>query len=98
MNSSPSISREPRPQRGSHWHVLAAITVSIHLSILLSPFQFVDLRSGLVPVQQYLVVSVPAVWSIFMFLRYRERRERIVAYCSLVVTVLWFLSVGFIRS
>ena len=85
-------------QRRSRWHLLAAITVSIHVSILLSPIQFMDLRSGLVPVEQYLALLVPTAWSIFMFLRFRERRERIVSYCSLGATVLWFISVGFIRS
>ena len=90
--------RESRPQRRSHWHVLAAITVSIHLSILLSPIKIVDLRSGLLPIEQYLVLLVPLVWSIFIFLRYRNPRERVVSYCSLAATVLWFASVGSIRS
>ena len=78
--------------------MLAAITVSIHLSILLSPIQIVELRSGLLPIEQYLVLLVPAIWSIFIFLRYRNPGERVVAYCSLAATVLWFVSVGFIRS
>ncbi len=96
MTSNTSFA-SPR-QRRSRWHLLAAVTASIHLSILLSPIQFMDLRSGLVPIEQYLVLLVPTAWSIFMFLRFRERRERIVSYCSLGATVLWFMSVGFIRS
>ena len=98
MNRPSNTTVLPPGQRRSRWHLLAAITASIHLSVLLSPIQFMDLRSGLVPVEQYLVLLVPAAWSIFMFLRFRERRERIVSYCSFGATILWFISVGFIRS
>ncbi len=78
--------------------MLAATTVWLNLGILLSPMEFVDLRSGLLPIWQYSVLMVPAGWSIFIFLRYGERRDRVVAYCSLAATLVWFTSVGFVRS
>jgi hypothetical protein len=98
MSTSPTISPESPGLRRSRWHILAAITVSIHASILLSPMRIVALRSSDSGLDQYLVLLVPAVWSIFIFLRYRHPSERTVAYCSLAATVIWFASVGSIRT
>jgi hypothetical protein len=92
MNTSPAI------QRPSRWHILAAITAAIHGSIFLAPIPIVALRSGDPGIHQYLLLLVPAIWTIFMYLRYRHASERVVAYCSLVMTVVWFLSVGSIRT
>lgn len=96
MSTSPQISQES--SRQSRWHYLAAVTVAIHLGIFLSPMEIVALGPGDSGIHQYLVLLVPAIWSIFIFLRYRRSSERVVAYCSLAMTVLWFLSVGSIRT
>jgi|SRR5665213_329975 len=98
MNDLPTISQESPSVRRSRWHILAAITAAIHGSIFLSSIPIVDLRPGDPAIEQYLVLLVPAVWSVFIFLRYRHPSERVVAYCSLTMTVLWFASVGSIRS
>ena len=64
----------------------------------LVPIRIVSLRSGDTSLVPYLVLLVPAAWSIFMLWRYRSRRERIVAWFSLALTALWFLLVGSIRT
>ncbi|PWU21255.1 MAG: hypothetical protein C5B50_02100 [Verrucomicrobia bacterium] len=92
MNISSTI------QTRSPWIYLAAITAAIHLMIYLSPVPIVALRPGDPGILQYSILSVPAIWSIFIFLRYRQRSCRAVAYSSLATTVLWFLSVGNIRT
>ena len=92
MNTSPVI------QRPSRWHILAAITIVIHVSIYLSPIPIVALRSGDPGIRQYLLLLVPAIWTIFIYLRYRHSSERVVAYCSLIMTVGWFLFVGSLRA
>ena len=92
MSSAPTI------QRSRRWPYLAAITAAIHASIFFSPIPIVELRSGDPAYRQYLLLLVPAIWSIFIFLRYRHPSERNVAYVSLAVTVLEFLSVGNIRT
>jgi hypothetical protein len=92
MNPSPTI------QRRSRWHILAGITLAIHLSIYFSPIPIQELRSSASGAEQYLILLVPAIWSISIFLCYRQRSERVVAWCSLVATILWFTSVGGIRT
>jgi hypothetical protein len=94
----PVLKTLPAIQRPIRWHILAAITAAIQVSIFLSPIPIVALRSGDAGIRQYLLLLVPAIWTIFMYLRYRRASERVVAYCSLVMTVVWFLSVGSIRT
>jgi hypothetical protein len=98
MSVSPAISQELPSQRRNRWHILAAVTLAIHVSIYFAPIPIVALRPGDPGIEQYLLLLVPAIWSIFIFLRYRHRSERVVAYCSLAATVLWFASVGSIRT
>jgi len=98
MSVSPAISPELPSQRRSRWHILAAVTAAIHLSIYFAPIPVMVLRSSATGGEQYLLLLIPAVWSIFIYLCFRQRSERVVAWISLVATILWFTSVGSIRT
>ena len=92
MNKSPTI------QRRSRWHLLAAASLAIHLTIYLLPIPIVALHSGDTGIRQYSVLLMPLAWSIFIFLRYRHPSERAVAWCSLAMSALWILAVGSIKT
>jgi hypothetical protein len=98
MSVSPAISPELPSQRRSRWHTLAAAAVAIHASIYFAPFPIVFLRSSATGGEQYLILLIPAVWTIFIYLCFRQRSERVVAWISFVATFLWFASVGSVRS
>jgi hypothetical protein len=98
MNSSPANTQRAAIQRRTRWEVLAAITLMIHVGIVISPIRVFSLRSsdsGLVP---YLVLSVAAMWGLSIFLRYRHPAERIVSCCSLAMSVIEVMSVGLVRT
>jgi hypothetical protein len=92
MNKSSTI------QRRSSWHLLAAVSIAIHVTIYLLPIPIVALHSGDSGIRQYLVLLMPLAWSVFIFLRYRHPTERAVAWCSLAMTALWILAVGSIKT
>jgi hypothetical protein len=98
MNTSTTISQGFQDQRRSRAHIWAAIAGSVHVGIYLVPVRIVSLSSHASLLPPYLIVSVPAVWSIFMLLRYRTKGERIVAWISLLLSVIWFALVGSIRT
>jgi len=98
MSVSPAISPELPSQRRSRWHILAAVTVAIHAGIYFGPIPIVFLRSSATGAEQYCILLIPAVWSIFIYLCFRQRSERFVAWISLAATILWFASVGSVRS
>jgi hypothetical protein len=98
MNTPAPIAQDSLDQSRSRAHIWAAIAGSIHVSIFLSPIRIVSLSSGASALVPYLVVSVPALWSLFMLFRYRTRGERMVSWLSLALTVLEFMAVGSVRT
>jgi hypothetical protein len=98
MSVSPAISTELPSQKRSRWYILAAVTAAIHGSIYLAPIPVEVLRSSATGGEQYLILSIPAVWSVFIYLCFRQRSERVVTWISVVVTILWFTSVGSVRT
>jgi hypothetical protein len=96
--SAPATSQPSSNLRRSRAHIWAAIAGTIHVSVFLSPFRIASLSSGASLLFPYLVVSVPAAWALYMLFRYRTRGERAVAWISLGLSVLWFMSVGFVRT
>lgn len=97
-DAEPPISRGLSMRRYSLWPVLAIITAVIHGIIYWGPIPIESLRSGATGDEQYFVLLGPTVWSIFIYLCFRRRSERVVAWCSFVATFLWFASVGGVRT
>jgi len=92
MSSHPSNKRvEPQRGRFQIWPLLVAITLGIHVSILLGPDYIPVFRSWKPIVGTTIVLVVPTLWGLFLFLRYRAFPERMVAFGALAGAGFWWM-------
>jgi hypothetical protein len=94
----PPVSRELSGWRRIRWLILAVITAAIHGSIYWGPIPIETLRSSATGGEQYFVLFLPTIWSIFIFVCYPLQLEREVTWCSFIATFFWYASVGGVRT
>ena len=75
------------------------MTLCIHGCVYLDfPINIVFLTAEESFLKPTAVLLIPAAWSLYMLSHYRKPLERILGWCSLVLTVYWFLSAGTVRG
>src|SRR5260370_29823375 len=91
MNLRLAINSRTPATKPDRWYMLLAVSVAVHVSMLFCPAVTVPPRGAehrRLALTVVVFLMVPLIWSIFLPFSYRTPNEHMVAFCSLVLSLL----------